>query len=408
MTRTLQNRFVITAMAAVTLLLIVLLGVLNAANAWYSERETDKLLNMLSGGEAAMHHRVPPRGDERRLFSPPPTEDARMSAVYFTARESSDGFDIDLSRISSVSEDAAAELVKRAANSSGDSGTISGFKYKLSRSPIDGKRTYVFLDTASQRYTVLRVIALSCLAGLAAWLLMFLLVIILSRRAILPIAKNIEKQKQFVTDAGHEIKTPLAIILANTEAMELHGGESKWSRNIKAQVSRLDGLMKDLLMLAKSDEADTDIPRESINLSLLLSDCADMFCEPAALRGITLSRGIAPELSITSNKEYLTRIISVLLDNAVKYAKPEGEISVSAYKTEKHTEIRIKNSCSSLPSCEPEKLFDRFYREDAARTQKSGGYGIGLSAARAIANTLGAQVTAKYEGADSIVFTIRI
>ena len=246
------------------------------------------------------------------------------------------------------------------------------------------------------------------LAGFAVWALMLLVVILLSRQAILPIARNIEKQKQFVTDAGHEIKTPLAIILANTEAMELRNGENKWSRNIKAQVSRLDGLMKDLLTLARSDEAHIDLPKEEVNMSLLLSDCTDMFIESAALRGVSFESDIPENITLTSHKEYLIRIISTLLDNAVKYAKPESTVAIHLAQHEKTTELCIRNTCEALPACDPEKLFDRFYREDTARTQKNGGYGIGLSAARAMISLLGGSIGAKYEGTDSIVFIAKL
>jgi len=408
MTKKLQKRFVITAMAAITLLLIVLLGIINIANTWYSSHETDKLLNILATGEAMPHRRLPDNERERRFFSPPPPEDTRMAAVYFSARDNSGEYELDLNRISSLSRAEALELVKQAANENSESGKIGNFKYQISISPINGRKAFVFLDTSSHRYAVLRVAALSVLAGFAVWALMLLVVILLSRQAILPIARNIEKQKQFVTDAGHEIKTPLAIILANTEAMELRNGENKWSRNIKAQVSRLDGLMKDLLTLARSDEAHIDLPKEDVNMSLLLSDCTDMFIESAALRGVSFEPDIPENITLTSHKEYLIRIISTLLDNAVKYAKPESTVAIHLAQHEKTTELCIRNTCEALPACDPEKLFDRFYREDTARTQKNGGYGIGLSAARAMISLLGGSIGAKYEGTDSIVFIAKL
>ena len=123
---------------------------------------------------------------------------------------------------------------------------------------------------------------------------------------------------------------------------------------------------------------------------------------------IFIDDSIVPEVTLTSNKDYLMRVVSTLLDNAVKYAKQESEISVALTKSEKGVRFSVKNECDCLPDCPPEKLFDRFYRGDEARTQKSGGYGIGLSAARAISSLLGGKLTAKYEEANTINFIFKL
>ncbi len=413
MTKVLKRRFIITAMIAITLLLTVLLGIINVANYWFADTESDRILHILSEPQPHFSPRRSPsdssKRDDNRIFSPPPNGNARLSAIQFTVETSNDGSapDIDLSRISTLSETEAKSLFKKALSENSDYGKIDSFKYKRVAMP-DGKTKYVFLDTTTQSHFVLRVLAFSLLAGLFVWLIMLLIVILLSRRAIAPIAKNLEKQKQFVTDAGHEIKTPLAIILANTEAMELHNGETKWSKNIKSQVSRLNGLMQNLLTLSKSDEGNVDVPKAEFNLSQVLTEVSDMFKESAAQRALTLECNIPDGISIFSNKEYISRIISILLDNSVKYAKEGSVVGIKLHKTERHTEISVKNECEYLPSCEPEKLFDRFYREDSARTQKSGGYGIGLSAARALATLCGGNLTAKFDSKNAIIFTLKI
>ncbi|MBE6911540.1 MAG: HAMP domain-containing histidine kinase [Ruminococcaceae bacterium] len=412
MIKSLKKRFVVTAMLAITLLLVVLLGIINIANALYADAESDKLLSILSEPPGMPHHRIPqntPRPDHNRKFLTPPemSDNARLAAIHFTVKQSSNNSDceVDLSRISTVSEDEAKALFKKALSENSDSGKIDTFKYKKVFAD-DGEISYIFLDTTTQKHMVLRVLVFSCLAGVTVWLIMLLIVILLSRRAIHPMAKNIEKQKQFVTDAGHEIKTPLAIILANTEALELHTGESRWSNNIKEQISRLNGLMQNLLTLAKSDEGNINVPASFFSLTQLLNESVDMFREPASLRKISFDCGITDNVFITSNRENIMRIISILLDNAVKYAKQGSTVNVSLNQTEKSREISIENECETLPACEPEKLFDRFYREDSARTQKSGGYGIGLSAAQALVSLCGGTLQAKYEGSNSIIFKI--
>lgn len=409
MTKTLKRRFIITAMIAITLLLIVLLGIINIANYWVADFESDKILDILSEPQPHFPPKKAPSPQKSdRFFSPPQNGNERLSAIQFTVETdvSESSPDIDLSRISTISEDEANSIYQKALSENSDCGKVDSFKYKRTQT-TDGKTRYVFLDTTTQRHFLLRVLAFSLLAGLFVWSIMLLIVILLSKRAIEPIAKNIEKQKQFVTDAGHEIKTPLAIILANAEALELRSGESKWSKNIKDQVSRLDGLMKNLLTLSKSDEANGDFPKAEFDLSLILNETIHMFKEPARLRELTIERNISESISIFSNKEHISRILSILLDNAVKYAKSGTAIKISLTQTEKNTEVSVKNECELLPACEPEKLFDRFYRENSARTQKSGGYGIGLSAARALANLCSASLSASYENDTGITFTIK-
>ena len=236
---------------------------------------------------------------------------------------------------------------------------------------------------------------------------MLLFVILLSKKAILPIAENIEKQKQFVTDAGHEIKTPLAIIMANTDAMELHNGENKWSRNIREQTVRLNGLMQNLLALAKMDEGAVKLPSSDILLSSLLEEILPAFYEPAALKEIIIEENIQPNIIMHGNRDSMSRLITILLDNAVKYTSKQGNIIIYLERKEGVITLSIKNTCDMLPEVDPEKLFDRFYRGDSARTQKSGGYGIGLSAARAIAESQKGSITASYEE-NQIIFTVEL
>ena len=138
------------------------------------------------------------------------------------------------------------------------------------------------------------------------------------------IAENIERQKQLVTNAGHEIKTPLAIIQSNTEAMELYLGESKWSRNIKEQTRRLGGLMQDLLTLARMDEGAAPAQKAALSLSGLAEQALEPFLQPMEAQGITLERDIQPEVSLTADPAQLEQLLSLLLDNAVKYTGPEG------------------------------------------------------------------------------------
>ena len=407
MIRTLRKKFTVTAMIAVTVLLLAILGAVNGVNAWTKAREADELLNVLVETEADAGRGPRELPMERRggeLWDRGPTEDSRMAALFFTVTESDGAVSrIDLSRIASVTEAEAEALYASIGNST--DGRVGDFRYR-SVTRADGSRVTVFLDRSRERGDVLRVAALSALAGLAGWGLMLLFVMFLSKKAIEPVAENMQKQKRFVTDAGHELKTPLAIILANTEAMELRQGENKYTKNIRGQVERLSGLTQNLLALARADEGQAPMNTELFSLGELAEETARPFREPAELRQLSLSTEIAPKVEIRANRQQIGQLIGILLDNAVKYTPEGGLISLCVKKEGVRAVLQVKNTVADA-SVPAERLFDRFYRADEARTQKSGGTGIGLSAARAIAEAHRGKLSAAYEG-DSIVFTLKL
>jgi len=415
MVKTLQKKFIFAAMLAVSILLIIMVGAINAANYWMNDSQTSQRLHMLMSNEL----RIVQRDTLNRrihLFDRPMDEDTVMSLRFFTVHVGGDGevVHVDVSRISSVSEEQAGSYALDAVAKKRETGYMNSFKYCVAE--VDNQKGFakssgkaiVFLDISGQRQSIMTVLVSSVLILAVCWLLMFLLVALLSKKAIAPLAANIEKQKQFVTDAGHEIKTPLAIIQANVDAMELINGENKYSKNIRAQTLRLSGLMQTLLTLARMEESDILISSEDILVDELTAETLQPFYESAALRGIQIETDLQPQVTVHSDRERLQRLLSILFDNAVKYTDSDGIIFVSLRKREKSVVFQVKNSCRNLPEGNPDKLFDRFYRGDSARTQKGGGYGIGLSAARAIAATLKCSISASYENKNMIVFTVKI
>lgn len=411
MIRTLQKKFIITAMTAVSILLFVVLGAVNTANCIIVSGQGSRMLNMLTE-----HEGMPPLPMERKkegpedFLNPPFNEDEAMSARYFLVRLNGDDevLSVDISRIASVSEREAASYAGLVIEKGDETGRIEHFKYQSAASRDGKEKVILFLDISGQSQSILAILFLSVCIGFICWMLMLLLVAALSRKAIRPVACSMEKQKQFITDAGHEIKTPLAIILANTDALELHQGETKWSRNIRSQTVRLNGLMQNLLTLARMEEGDIKLAASDVSFTQLLNEMLVPFYESAKLRGIAIHTEIEREVMLHANREAIQRLVSILLDNAVKYTSPCGRIDVALKKNERTCIFQVKNTCTELPEGEPDRLFDRFYRGDAARTQKSGGYGIGLSAARAIVEAHKGTITAGYENGSAVVFTVII
>ena len=410
MSKTLQKKFIVTAMIAVTVLLTVLLGVINLVNALTLSRQSDQLLISLAmqegfGPAPRPGDRLQDAPPERRgVFQEPMTEDRRLSALYFTVRETAQEEDLvcDLRHIASVDEDAAAALGRQALDSGKDFGRIGDYKFQIVE-PAADCRSAVFLDVSGQRYSVLRVAAYSALAGLGSWGAMLVLVALLSRRAIRPIAENMERQRRFVTDAGHELKTPLAIIQANLDAMELTGGESKYSRNIRGQTLRLSGLMQNLLTLARMDES-APVQREEVDLSALTAETLEMFRESAAARDIAVEALVEPGVRVQADRSQLGQLLSTLLDNAVKYCPEGGRLELGLKQGEKAV-LTVANTVSE--PVDTARIFDRFYRADSSRNQK-GGFGIGLSAAEAIVHLHRGSIEARMDGEKRIVFTVKL
>lgn len=438
MIRTLKRKFIAAAMVAVTVLLVLLLGAVNAVNAWTSAQEAERLLENLVQLEAQGRPELPggqtppelpenqppalpgeqepgpggPQDSPRRGFMLGTlTENDRMAAVYFTLRVQ-DGavLTADLGRISELSEAEAAALAAPVLAAGSKAGRAGSFRYASAPGP-NGETVYVFLENSSRRMAVLRVAALSALAGLGGWLLMLGLVSLLAKRTIAPIAENMERQRRFVTDAGHELKTPLAIIQANTEAMELIAGENKWSRNIKAQTQRLTELTANLLTLARAQELPAPGSLAPVDLKALAEKSAAMFRIPMEQRGLRLEADLEPA-AVRGDESQLAGLLSILLDNAVKYAAPGSQLRLALRAGEKSCVLRLENDCAQLPDCPPERLFDRFYRADAARTQAgetgSGGFGIGLSAAQVIVQRHRGRIEAAYPGPQRIAFTVTL
>ena len=435
MVKILQKKFILMAQAAVSVLLLVLVCAINGANCWITVRQTDQQLAMLADTEIHLNRPEPDTMDhtfETERFSetepfqkdetkgsllrPPMDKDLVMSLRFFTVRTDPNGRIIrkDISRISSVSDKEAQDYAEQVWKKKRTGGYLDQFKYTLVSFDVntDGQPSeetvIIFLDVSRQFHSIWTVIVLSTGIAVVCWLCMLLFVILLSRKAIRPIARNIQKQKQFVTDAGHEIKTPLAIIQANIDAMELISGENKWSRNIRSQTVRLHGLMQNLLTLAKMDEENQQLPMRDFSFQELLQESIQPFYEAAALKGIRIEMDIRENTSIYANRDYMQRLLSILFDNAVKYTDCGGMVTVSLHQTEHKIILKVKNTCEQLPQADAGKLFDRFYRGDSARTQKHGGYGIGLSAAYAIVQAHKGDISAEYTDGNAVVFIIKI
>ena len=215
-------------------------------------------------------------------------------------------------------------------------------------------------------------------------LIVFLLLLFLSGRAIRPFAENLERQRQFVTDASHELKTPLSILSADLDLLSDSCGESRWLGSARTQIARLDKLIRNLVELARTEETIREGASEVFSLSDIALASAEAFAPLAEAEGNTLAAEVAAGVELRGVQDDLFRLFSILLDNAVKYCDAGGTIRLSVSQRGRTVRLSVSNPCAGLNPARLPRYFDRFYRADSSRSRTTGGYGIGLSTARAI------------------------
>ncbi|NLD52596.1 MAG: GHKL domain-containing protein [Clostridiales bacterium] len=224
--------------------------------------------------------------------------------------------------------------------------------------------------------------------------LFFLLAMLLSSHALRPAEIAWAQQQRFVSDASHELKTPLTVILANLDILESEQGGSQWLSAARAEGLIMKKLIENLLFLAHADETREIAEHDFVNLSNIVDEISLAFEAPAYEKGLTLNTDIAADQMMRGNADLLRQLLSILLDNAVKYTPEGGTIKVTLKKNMEKLALTVHNSGVHIPQEHLNHLFDRFYRMDPARSNAEGGHGLGLSIAAEIARQHGATLKA--------------
>jgi signal transduction histidine kinase len=223
------------------------------------------------------------------------------------------------------------------------------------------------------------------LFGFFGYFIVFAFISYFSNRIIRPISESYEKQKRFITDASHEIKTPLTIIGADTDVLEMEIGENEWLLDIKKQISQLTELTNDLVFLSRMEESERTLPMIDFPFSEVAAETVMSFQSLAHRQGKTINYHIPQMLTLCGDEKSIRQLISILLDNAIKYAPAQTEISFSVEKQSNHICMVVTNTTQQpIEKKQITLLFDRFYRMDASRNSQTGGHGVGLSIAKAI------------------------
>ncbi|WP_461205281.1 sensor histidine kinase [Clostridium sp. DL1XJH146] len=327
---------------------------------------------------------------------------------YFTVKINSNNEVIDIytGKIAAISPEDGVALALQVIESNSSKGYIGVYRYKAVDK--DGDKFIVFLDSTELIETLQIFSFNSIVISVIGAVAVILLVVIFSKKVIEPVAESVEKQKQFITDAGHELKTPLAIINASAEVLELEKGDSEWTESIKNQVSRLSDLTTTLVSLARMEEDDTSAIITDFSLSDAITQSVQPFFSLAKSQGKLIFLNIQKDITYKGDEKSIRQLISILLDNAIKYSIDKGEIKVALKKQGRQNIISVSNEADNLKQGNLDVLFDRFYRADASRNSKTGGFGIGLSIAKTIVTANKGKITAKSEDGKSIVITANL
>lgn len=420
MIKRLQRKFVLIVAICLFIVEALIIGVINYINIRTVNAENDNLMQMIAENDG----RIPdffPRGDNkmRRDMKYPDdipqrmrknfNEETKYQTRFFTVDIDYEGnvTGVNTGQIAAVDSEQAVTLAKQVLESGDKDGYTENYKYTVSEK--ENVRTVIFLDVRMSNNNKNRFLLISVLVAAAGYVITCLLVLIFSKRAVKPVLESYEKQRRFITDAGHELKTPLAIISANTEVIEMTSEQSEWTASIKNQVTRLDGLVKQLLQLSKMEEDDVKLVFSDFDMTQAVKQAAQPFEALATTGGKSLSLDVQNNIVMNGDENAIKQLTTILADNAVKYAQEDSVIKVSLAKTAsgRHALLTVSNICEDPPK-DTDKLFDRFYRSDEARTHdgEKGGYGIGLSIALAVTQAHKGRIECTTQG-NTVLFTVR-
>jgi hypothetical protein len=408
----LSRRFTAAAVGALLCVEVLMVALINGLNAYYTVTQTDEIISTIIENKGKIPENPKPMRDEKDSQKPyMGRRESEMPYVtrYFTAvvDEQNNVDRIDTGSIASVTSAEAEQFTLEVIKGGKTRGFCDGYSFRYSIEQMsDGNRIAVFCDFSSKAETLLTMIEIS--AVIAAGLLVIFSVVIklYSERAVRPVILSIENQRRFISDAGHELKTPLAIIRADAEVIELTGGSNEWTKSIVNQTDRLSKLLGQMLTLTKSHETGK-LKFEEFNLSEAVRAASNEFTTLCNTRGKPLETQVCDDIICCGDKAMLSELVSILLDNAVKYGSDGQPIALALKMSGLKAELCVSNFCDDPPQGDANMLFERFYRADSSRTRNTGGSGIGLSIASSIAEAHKAKINCTVE-ANVIRFTLKI
>ncbi len=407
MIKKLKIKFILLAMTTLLLLLAAILTGMNMINYNSVVSEADEILSVLSQNRGTF----PELGGRPSGKLPPHmSPETPYESRFFSVLTDRDGniISTDTGRISAVDVSLAADYATAVLEGGRDRGFTDRYRYAV-RPEGEGSRI-TFLDWGRSLDAFRGFLYTSIAMAAAGFLIAFIIIFVLSGKIIKPIAEANQKQRRFITDAGHEIKTPLTIISANADILEMELSEPNESlSDIKGQVARLKTLTDDLVLLSRMEESQDSLAKIDFPLSEVAEAAAHPFAALAERQGKRLSVSVTPLITLSGNDKAAVKLVNILLDNALKYSPSDSEITFSLAKSGRSALLSVSNKMlSPIADEQLDRIFDRFYRTDASRNSEMGGHGIGLSVAYAIVAAHGGKIYADMPEEDTFRITVSL
>ena len=399
----LKVRFILLSMISMTVTLVLAFTVVNITLRVRVTMRTDQIIDYLyeNGGSFPV---VKDRNPEGKDFHDETPFQTRYYVVIINDGEysGSNYSHIALGKLKDIDEQINRILAQNKERGYIDNSRYGCFDY-------EGGKMLIVIDCNTDLNTVNLLLTITLVTISFCIVIVLILLIVFSKFIIRPFEENREKQRRFITDAGHELKTPIAIIQSNAEVMEMTSGDSKWLTNIKTQTARMSKLVKGLIELSKMDEQVlSEKEKQTIDLSEIVTNSAESFVVPAEAKGIEIRQEIDSGINIMGDLEDIVRLVGILLDNAVKYTDDRKLIEIRLKRKSKKAVFSVSNTCKGLDRESVPRFFDRFYRSDSSRSSQTGGYGIGLSMARMIVVNHKGKIGVSYTDDEKIVFTVEL
>ena len=401
MFRKLKIRFILLASAAIVCILLTMIAVLNSVRFLQTNGEIQAVLNILSANNGDF-----PSVEEtaESLQNDRITIDTIYQYRYFSVVYNEDKtlYSSNLDHLSNLSKEQALSYANKVIKNSRSSGVFKVgsqfYSYQITQDSKTKRYLLVVLDSTNYLESRNDFFWLSIQLCFYSFIFFVLVVSGFSNFAIRPYIKNYENQKRFITNAGHKLKTPLAIISANTELQELMTGENEWTESTKDQVKRLSNLINQMVVLARLEEQ-PDVTLVDVNFSEVVKKVAGNFKSVIEKAGKKYEIKLQEDIHVKATEDELYELVSILIDNACKYCDDDGQIFVTLTKAKrgKRARLTVANSYADGKNVDYSRFFDRFYREDESHNQKQPGYGIGLSMAESLVRIFKGRIWVSYK-----------
>lgn len=393
----LKRKFIIVSSTIITVVVSTVFIIVNTLNYYNVWRNGGEIISKLSTNHKVMQTLV---YDKQLDVSNLQVDDSGfIIAVFGENKQDYSSFAKNVS----INDDEKTKLITEALNSSTTSGYLDNFRYL--KSSYDKQNILFIVDVERE----LRVFDLflfdSLIVAVVIIFITVILLVITSRRMIAPLEENIRKQKQFITYASHELKTPLAIISSNADVLGMEKGKSKWLSNINRQVDRLSDLISSLIEFSKAEEKE-NLERTRFSLSDLVASRVEDFEDLATFKSRHIIEDIEKNVYYNGNYETIMQVIDILLDNAIKYSDKDSKILVSLFCNKNVPNLVIMNKSKYIAAGDLNNVFDRFYRiENSADNIE--GHGLGLSLAKLIIDRHKSKISAYSEKDGEFIIDIK-